>query len=472
MLFNMKCPSCGATMQFDDTKESMFCPYCGGKVTNLAEQVNINQNVSVNGTVRHVQDRSNDPNLYISYNSNNPAVGMVTRIVTTGVKNTYVNGQTQSYHLNQGPHTVVLKIGKKNYNRNIVIPPDNSPVRIYASFNGRAQIAIDQPNVPVVQNSAPIVAQTPIASQAYAQPVQAAPTTVAPQAYAQPVQNSGKPKSPLSILSFVLSLTYFVSWAGAALGAVETFVLDKKKEKNHVFSFIAMGIGTFFTLVFIVGLGGSSKSTAETTVQPETSIVTESVEQTTTVIETQATTTQEETTTEATTTTTQEATPSPTPSPSPSPTPALDPKEALEEFKKTTTPLDYKELARNPDKYIGQNFRCAVYVSSARTGGLFTGYQKYFITYMTDVGQARKYIKNKYTKDFSDAGFMACDTNKCVWLLDNRDPSDPSYVKILESDVLYVYGTFNGLTSSKNVLTGEKSEEVSLEIKYVEVVTK
>lgn len=464
MLFNMKCPSCGAIMQFDDTKETMFCPYCGGKVTNVAEQVNINQNLNVSGTVMHVQDRSNDPNLYISYNTNNPAVGMVTRIVTTGVKNTYVNGQTQSYHLNQGPHTVVLKIGKRNYNRNIVIPPDNSPVRIYASFNGHAQIAIDQPNVPIVQNSVPVGAQTPTSVQSQ--------TSAAPQAHVQPVQNPGKPKSPLSILSFVLSLTYYLSWAGAGLGAVETFVLDKKKEKNHVFSYIAIGIGSFLTLALIIGLGGSSKKTTETTVLPETSIVTEGVEQTTTASETQVTTTQEETTTEATTTKETSSSPTLSPTPSPSPTPTVDPKKALEEFKETTTPLDYKELARNPEKYIGQNFRCAVYVSSARTGGLFTGYQRYFITYMTDVGKARKYIKNKYSNDFSDAAFMACDTDKCVWLMDNRDTSDPSYIKILESDVLYVYGTFNGLTESTNVLTGEKSEEVSLDIKYIEVVTK
>ena len=63
MLVNMKCPSCGATMQYDDSMASMDCPYCGGKVANVAEQVNITQNVNVSGTVVHVQDRSNDPNL-------------------------------------------------------------------------------------------------------------------------------------------------------------------------------------------------------------------------------------------------------------------------------------------------------------------------------------------------------------------------------------------------------------------------
>ena len=295
MLFDMKCPSCGATMKFDDSRDSMFCPYCGGRVTNLAEQVNINQNINVSGTVVHVQDRSNEPNLYISYNTNNPGVGMVTRIVTTGVKNTYVNGQTLTYHLNQGSHTIILKIGKKNYSRNIVIPQDNSPVRIYASFNGRAQISIDQPNAspipatvqasvhvpasaPVVQQPIQVNQQTPVAQQ----PVQAQSTvaqTSIPQVQTQ-TRAPGKPKAPLSILAFILSLTFYLSWAGAALGTVEVFVLDKKKEKNHIFSYIAMGIGTFFTLCMLFGLTGSGKNTETTTVSSEIETVIETTTET------------------------------------------------------------------------------------------------------------------------------------------------------------------------------------------------
>lgn len=279
MIVNMKCPSCGATMQFDDSKSVMDCPYCGGKVANVAEQVNITQNVNVSGTVVHVQDRSNDPNLFISYNTNNPAVGMVSRIVDTGVKGTYVNGQTLSYHLNQGPHTIVLKIGKKNYNRDIVIPPDNQPVRIYASFNGRAQISIDQPNVPVAQAGAPAGGQS---AQA-----QAGVT------YAQPApKDPGKPKGPLSIVAFILSLTFYLSWAGAGLGAVEVFVLDKKKEKNHIFSYLAMGIGTFLTIALIMG-SCSPKSN-------KTEVTTATTEITTTVT-TEATTKEPESTTTAAT---------------------------------------------------------------------------------------------------------------------------------------------------------------------------
>ena len=165
MLVEMKCPSCAGTMNFDDSRDFMFCPYCGNKVANLAQQININQQVTVSGTVNYVQDRSNDPNLYISFNTSDPTivmetkivsdntnapsnafVGMVSKLVPPGAKHTYVNGQTMSFHLSQGPHRIVFKIGKKSYNKDIVIPPSNSPVRIYASFSKKPQITIDQPS--------------------------------------------------------------------------------------------------------------------------------------------------------------------------------------------------------------------------------------------------------------------------------------------------------------------------------------
>lgn len=132
MLIDRRCPHCGATMQFEDTMESMFCPFCGGMVSNDAFDRQDSTNI-------------NEPNLYISYNSTDKNVGMVTRIVSTGVKNTYISGQTLSFHLTPGTQNIVLKIGRINYNRSVVIPSDNSPVRIYASYDGRAHISIDQP---------------------------------------------------------------------------------------------------------------------------------------------------------------------------------------------------------------------------------------------------------------------------------------------------------------------------------------
>ena len=36
MLIDVKCPHCGATMQFDNTRTTVFCPYCGGQVAIAA----------------------------------------------------------------------------------------------------------------------------------------------------------------------------------------------------------------------------------------------------------------------------------------------------------------------------------------------------------------------------------------------------------------------------------------------------
>ena len=136
-----KCSRCGTTFnQFRNSENFKFCSYCGGQVVFVTEPSQLNTFKESN-----YRDISIDPNLYITYRTINPDVLMVTRIVSTGVKHTYVNGQEQPFHLSQGPQQIVLKIGKKNYCRDIIIQPSNSPVRIYASYNGRAQISIDQP---------------------------------------------------------------------------------------------------------------------------------------------------------------------------------------------------------------------------------------------------------------------------------------------------------------------------------------
>ena len=136
-----KCSKCGTT--FDQSKKTdsfRFCSYCGGPIIIVTDRVQANSARSSN-----VRDTSSDPNLYISYSSINADVLMVTRIVSTGVKHTYVNGQEQQFRLSQGTQQIILKIGRKNYSRDIIIHPSNSPVRIYAAYNGRAQISIDQP---------------------------------------------------------------------------------------------------------------------------------------------------------------------------------------------------------------------------------------------------------------------------------------------------------------------------------------
>ena len=215
MLVKLQCPHCGASMEVNDSQDKVFCSYCGTEIANLKERIEITQNVNMSGTVRHVMDRSNDPNLYISYASAVPNVVMVVRIVDTGKKNTYLNGQTQTYHLSKGSHTIVLKIGKRNYERTIIIPEDNSPVRINAAYTGRvAEITIDQPNVgdedqQTLRNN----------------------------------HSSGGGKSPLSIVAFILSLTGIASIVGVVLAIIDLINSKKDKKHSHGMSIAALIIG-------------------------------------------------------------------------------------------------------------------------------------------------------------------------------------------------------------------------------------
>ncbi len=102
-----------------------------------------------------------------------------------------------------------------------------------------------------------------------------------------------------------------------------------------------------------------------------------------------------------------------------------------DEFIASCSEINYKDIARNPEDYEGQYFYAVVYVSSARQGGFFTGYQKYYISYIFDTAQADEYIGYGWYDSYSDAGFGAVDSDKSIWLLDNRDESDPDYVTII-----------------------------------------
>lgn len=90
-------------------------------------------------------NRSAEPNLIINYTSCNPSVLAVVAIKAIRTKVRMLSGQSLSFHMPQGEHIIVIKIGRRNYKRAIIIPPNNQPIRINASFTGRAQIYIDQP---------------------------------------------------------------------------------------------------------------------------------------------------------------------------------------------------------------------------------------------------------------------------------------------------------------------------------------
>ena len=119
-----------------------------------------------------------------------------------------------------------------------------------------------------------------------------------------------------------------------------------------------------------------------------------------------------------------------------------------EKFKKSCQKFDYKKIARNPDEYMGQNFKVTVQIYSVSEGSLFT----------------EAYMK-VYTDDGSGTYF-----DNMIYLFDEQDKDSKSYVNILEDDVVTVYGTFEGMEDSTNFLNGEKSKDIALHIKYAKLV--
>lgn len=120
---------------------------------------------------------------------------------------------------------------------------------------------------------------------------------------------------------------------------------------------------------------------------------------------------------------------------------------APEEYKNECEELNYKDVMRNPDDYVGRKFKV--------TAEIFSDSNSY----------GTKYYK-VYDDDGSGNYF-----NNMMYMIDMRSEDDEGYVKLLKGDVVTFYGEFTGLSGSKNSITGEKSEEMSLDVYYAELIS-
>ena len=118
-----------------------------------------------------------------------------------------------------------------------------------------------------------------------------------------------------------------------------------------------------------------------------------------------------------------------------------------DEYKAQCVDLPFNDVMRNPDDYVGQKFKITVQISSA-----------------SDSVTNGRYYK-AYTDDGSGSYF-----DKMIWIMDKRDENADGYVKLLEEDIVTFYGEFNGLQKSENSLSGEKTEDMSLDIYYADIV--
>lgn len=145
MDINVKCPYCGKTTGYDDSKPFGFCMMCGGKIVLSVKQ---NVNVPPVASVAYNAPMSSiygNPNLVISYTSEHPGVYMITTLLSTGASYQYTHGQSMGFTLTPGIHSIDFKIGKRTYRRDVVIYQNTDPVRVLCSWaRGTARITIMQ----------------------------------------------------------------------------------------------------------------------------------------------------------------------------------------------------------------------------------------------------------------------------------------------------------------------------------------
>jgi RNA polymerase subunit RPABC4/transcription elongation factor Spt4 len=118
-----------------------------------------------------------------------------------------------------------------------------------------------------------------------------------------------------------------------------------------------------------------------------------------------------------------------------------------EDYKVECQSVDYKELCRYPEKYEGTKIAVKVKVSQIIDAN-FSGSEKAWRTYT----------------DNSGYGFYADDE---YYMLDKRGDDA---VKILEDDIITVYGEFTGLEKITRALTSTTDELPRIEVKYADLV--
>lgn len=118
-----------------------------------------------------------------------------------------------------------------------------------------------------------------------------------------------------------------------------------------------------------------------------------------------------------------------------------------DDYKAECQTVDYKELCRYPEKYEGTKIAVKVKVSQIIDAN-FSGSEKAWRTYT----------------DNSGYGFYADDE---YYMLDKRGGDA---VKILEDDIINVYGEFSGLEKITRALTSTTDELPRIEVKYVDLV--
>ena len=250
-----------------------------------------------------------------------------------------------------------------------------------------------------------------------------------------PRKNSG-----MSVVALILSISGCFCFIGLILGIID--LVKKDKVHKHTLSIAAIVVAAVW-IVLGMAFGGSDSSSSSNDSAPTV------IEQTSDSDTTADTSTSSETNTNSSEESSEITTDDTTAEVS-SKTEAV-PEISEEDFKASCQPFDYKTIARNPDDYIGQNFVVDVKIFQTTNGAWYSDYDVYYKAYTND-----EY--DLWMGDF-------------LYIIDCQDENSESYLKVLDDDIIRVYGTFNGMTESQNALTGTTNDEISLDMYYCELIS-
>jgi len=126
-----------------------------------------------------------------------------------------------------------------------------------------------------------------------------------------------------------------------------------------------------------------------------------------------------------------------------------EPQETEEEYKASCQEIPYKDVLRNPENYVGQRVKIEIEITSVHEASWLNNTKYYF-------GRSKNETYDQYWGD--DYG-----------VYDLRDTNVESWFKILDEDVIIVYGEVAGTEHTKSLILN--SEELFvIDMKYAELI--
>ena len=165
MIIQVTCPSCGSRIEIDNSREFMFCRYCGTKILTGTSYTSADMSADpyedygagANADYAPAADvgfapvpQYNQPvqqynaptaaNLTISYSTTTPQYPLT--VMIGAEKWVFPDQAIQGFSMAPGVYTVSFFIARRGWRKIINIPPTGVPVRVSVVYAGRTHIYI------------------------------------------------------------------------------------------------------------------------------------------------------------------------------------------------------------------------------------------------------------------------------------------------------------------------------------------